>query len=168
MISFEDINKRDWKYELLYRYVHVVHNYIFYHRYYVLHKERLLKDEPLVVICNHQNGLSDALGVIFALGKDPRRPVYIARADIFKREIAAKLLRFLKIMPAFRVRDTGVENLGENAAIFNKSARILLENGIVGLFPEAGHEDCHHLGTFKKDLPVLLFRLPRCPTLRNL
>ena len=158
MISFEDINKRDWKYELLYRYVHVVHNYIFYHRYYVLHKERLLKDEPLVVICNHQNGLSDALGVIFALGKDPRRPVYIARADIFKREIAAKLLRFLKIMPAFRVRDTGVENLGENAAIFNKSARILLENGIVGLFPEAGHEDCHHLGTFKKGFARIAFQ----------
>ena len=158
MISFENINKPDWKYELLHHYVNVVHNYVFYHHYYVLHKERLLKDQPLVVICNHQNGLSDALGILFALRGDSRRPVFIARADIFKREIAAKLLRFLKIMPAFRVQDTGVENLGENEAIFNKSARILLEDGIVGLFPEAGHEDCHHLGTFKKGFARIAFQ----------
>ena len=150
MISFENINKPDWKYELLHHYVNIVHNYVFYHHYYVLHKERLLKDQPLVVICNHQNGLSDALGILFALRGDSRRPVFIARADIFKREIAAKLLRFLKIMPAFRVQDTGVENLGENEAIFNKSARILLENGIVGLFPEAGQVYSEHL-----QLPVL-------------
>ena len=96
MISFENINKPDWKYELLHHYVNIVHNYVFYHHYYVLHKERLLKDQPLVVICNHQNGLSDALGILFALRGDSRRPVFIARADIFKREIAAKLLRFLQ------------------------------------------------------------------------
>jgi 1-acyl-sn-glycerol-3-phosphate acyltransferase len=67
MISFENINKPDWKYELLHHYVNVVHNYVFYHHYYVLHKERLLKDQPLVVICNHQNGLSDALGILCPL-----------------------------------------------------------------------------------------------------
>lgn len=158
MISFENINKPDWKYELLYRYVNVIHNHIFYHHFYVINKERLPKDEPLVLICNHQNGLSDALGILFALKGDPRRPVFIARADIFKRELAAKLLRFLKIMPAFRAQDTGVENLGENAAIFNKSARILLEDGVVALFPEAGHEDCHHLGTFKKGFARIAFQ----------
>lgn len=158
MIDFENVNKPDFKYELLYRYVNFVHNHVYYQKFYVIHPERIPHNEPLVIICNHQNGLSDALGVLFSLRKDGRRPVFIARADIFKREIAAKALRFLKIMPAFRVQDTGVENLGENAAIFNKSARILLDDGVVGLFPEAGHEDCHHLGTFKKGFARIAFQ----------
>jgi 1-acyl-sn-glycerol-3-phosphate acyltransferase len=123
----------------------------------VLHKERIPKDQPIVAISNHQNGLSDALGILFAFKKDGRYPVFIARADIFKKEIAAKLLRFLRIMPAFRAVDVGKEGLDDNDAIFNKSAEILTENGVVCLFPEAGHEDCHHLGTFKKGFARIAF-----------
>jgi len=45
-----------------------------------------------------------------------------------------------------------------NNEIFNKSAQILAEdNGVVCLFPEAGHEDCHHLGTFKKGFARIAF-----------
>ena len=158
MISFQDINKPNIKYTLLYKYVNLAHNYIFYRRFHVLNKERIPKGEPIIAICNHQNGLSDALGILFAFKKDGRYPVFIARADIFKREIAAKALRFLRIMPAFRTVDVGKEGLGGNDEIFNKSAQILAEDkGIVCLFPEAGHEDCHHLGTFKKGFARIAF-----------
>ena len=158
MISFENVNKPNIKYTLLYKYIRLIHNYFFYGRYHVLHKERIPKDEPIVAISNHQNGLSDALGILFAFKKDGRYPVFIARADIFKREIAAKALRFLRIMPAFRAVDAGKEGLGDNDAIFNKSAQILSEDkGVVCLFPEAGHEDCHHLGTFKKGFARIAF-----------
>ena len=157
MISFDNINKPNWKYSLMYRYVHPIHNYIFYRKYYILNQERIPKGKPVVAICNHQNGLSDALGILFAFKKDGRYPVFIARADIFKKEIAAKLLRFLRIMPAFRAVDVGTEGLEGNDAIFNKSAEILTENGVVCLFPEAGHEDCHHLGTFKKGFARIAF-----------
>jgi 1-acyl-sn-glycerol-3-phosphate acyltransferase len=158
MISFENINKPNIKYTLLYKYVNFVHNYIFYRHYYVLHKERIPKDKPVVAISNHQNGLSDALGILFAFKKDGRYPVFIARADIFKRETFAKLLRFLRIMPAFRAVDVGKEGLDDNGAIFNQSAQVLTENGVVCLFPEAGHEDCHHLGTFKKGFARIAFK----------
>lgn len=157
MISFDNINKPNFKYTLLYKYVNPVHNYIFYRKFYVLNQERIPKGKPVVAICNHQNGLSDALGILFAFKKDGRYPVFIARADIFKKEIAAKLLRFLRIMPAFRAVDVGTEGLDGNDAIFNKSAEILTENGVVCLFPEAGHEDCHHLGTFKKGFARIAF-----------
>ncbi|MDR2836499.1 MAG: 1-acyl-sn-glycerol-3-phosphate acyltransferase [Bacteroidales bacterium] len=158
MISFENVDKSGIKYLLLNRYVQIVHNFIFYKKYYVLHRNRIPKNAPIVLICNHQNGLSDALGLIFALNKGRKTPVFIARADIFKKDIIGKLLRFIRIMPAYRVVDTGKENLGENTKIFNKSARILLNNGIVGLFPEAGHEDCHHLSTFKKGFARIAFQ----------
>ncbi|GHT31237.1 hypothetical protein FACS189434_00620 [Bacteroidia bacterium] len=158
MISFENINKPNWKYTLLYKYVNPVHNYVFYRHYYVLHAERIPKGEAVVAISNHQNGLSDALGILFAFKKDGRYPVFIARADIFKKEIAAKALRYLRIMPAFRAVDVGKEGLEDNDEIFNKSAQILAEDkGVVGLFPEAGHENCHHLGTFKKGFARIAF-----------
>jgi 1-acyl-sn-glycerol-3-phosphate acyltransferase len=124
-----------------------------------LHKERIPHGEPIVAISNHQNGLTDALGVLFAFRKDGRYVIFIARADIFRRKIAAILLRWLRIMPAFRSIDVGKEGeLNDNEAIFNQSAQILVEKGVVCLFPEAGHEDCHHLGTFKKGFGRIAFK----------
>lgn len=158
MISFENINKPDWRYNLLYGYVHLMHNFIYYRKYYILNRDRIPKGKPVVAISNHQNGLTDALGILFGFSKDGRRPVFIARADIFKREIAAKGLRFLRIMPAFRAMDVGTAGVGENEAIFNQSAKVLTENGVVALFPEAGHQNCHHLGTFKKGFARIAFR----------
>ena len=158
MISFENINKSDWRYNLMFKYVHFMHNHVYYRQYKVLNQDRIPKGKPIVAICNHQNGLTDALGILFAFAKDGRHPVFIARADIFKKEIAAKGLRFLKIMPAFRARDVGSAGVGENDAIFNQSAKILEENGVVALFPEAGHQDRHFLGTFKKGFARIAFR----------
>ncbi|MDR0830396.1 MAG: 1-acyl-sn-glycerol-3-phosphate acyltransferase [Prevotellaceae bacterium] len=160
MISFENVTKRDWKYELMGQYVRFAHNNVFYNKFYVLHRDRIPKGKPVVAISNHQNGLSDALGILFALYPDGRRPVFIARADIFRKDLWAKLLRFLKIMPAFRARDKWAGgDLDENNAIFNRAARILAkENGIVGLFPEAGHQDCRTLGTFKKGFARIAFQ----------
>lgn len=158
MISFKEINKKSRAYEILYRYVRIVHNHIYFKSYIVQHAELIPKNRPVVAICNHQNGLSDALGILFAFNSDGRRPVFIARADIFKKEAVAKLLRFIKIMPAFRAVDVGKEGLGGNEEIFNTSANILAERGVVALFPEAGHEDCHHLGTFKKGFARIAFK----------
>ncbi len=158
MISFENINKSDWRYNLLYCYVHPLHNFIYYRRFYVLNRDRIPHGKPVVAISNHQNGLTDALGILFGFSKDGRKPVFIARADIFKREIAAKGLRFLRIMPAFRKMDVGTAGVGENEAIFNQSAEVLTNNGVVALFPEAGHQNCHHLGTFKKGFARIAFR----------
>jgi 1-acyl-sn-glycerol-3-phosphate acyltransferase len=160
MIKFDNISKFSLKYELLYRYVQFAHNLIFYRKYQVENVDRIPKDVPVVAICNHQNGLSDALGILFAFNKDGRRPVFIARADIFRKDLWAKLLKFLKIMPAFRAADkwTGGE-LSENDSIFNLSAEILAkENKVVCLFPEAGHQDRHTLGTFKKGFARIAFK----------
>ncbi len=158
MISFEGIHKPNWKYSALYPYIHLMHNYVFYQHFYVLHPERIPKDKPIVAISNHQNGLSDALGILFSFSKDGRAPVFIARADIFKKPIAAKGLYFLRIMPAFRAQDVGYANVKHNEDIFVQSANILNDNGVVALFPEAGHQDRRFLGTFKKGFARIAFR----------
>ena len=167
MISFDNINKPDWKCRFLrwffwntvvYKYGIPVHNHIYYHRFYVLHSGRIPKGEPAVVICNHQNGTFDALGILYALRKDGRHPFFSARADVFKKEFVAKILLLLRIMPAFRVKDVGKENLGGNYEVFDKSAEILAEdNGLICIFPEAEDEYFHHLRTFKKGFARIAF-----------
>jgi len=136
-----------------------VHNYVYYRRFYVFHSERIPKGEPTVVICNHQNGFFDPWGIIYAFKKEGLRyPFFIARADVFKKEIAAKFLRFLRIMPAFRADDVGKDGLRGNYEIFDKSAEILAgDNGVVCIFPEGGHEYIHHLRTFKKGFARIAF-----------
>lgn len=158
MISFEDIHKPSWKYSALRPYIELVHNYVFYRNFYVLHRERIPKDKPIVAISNHQNGLSDALGILFSFSKDKRNPVFIARGDIFKNKIAAKGLYFLRIMPAFRRQDVGYTDVKHNDEIFDQAATILNDNGVVALFPEAGHQDRHFLGSFKKGFARMAFR----------
>ncbi|MCF0207574.1 MAG: 1-acyl-sn-glycerol-3-phosphate acyltransferase [Fibrobacter sp.] len=158
MQDLENIHKTNWKYRMLYPYVQMMHNYVFYQRFYVLNPERIPKNKPVVAISNHQNGLSDALGILFAFSKDGRPPVFIARADIFKKPIAAKALRFLRIMPAYRQVDVGMENVKNNYKVFEQGSKVLCDNGVMALFPEAGHQDRHFLGTFKKGFARIAFQ----------
>ncbi|MDR3327286.1 MAG: 1-acyl-sn-glycerol-3-phosphate acyltransferase [Prevotellaceae bacterium] len=160
MIKFDNISKFDWKYEQLYYYVRFAHNLIFYRKYQVENLENIPKGVPVIAVCNHQNGLSDALGILFAFNRDGRRVVFIARADIFRKDLWAKLLKYLKIMPAFRATDLwSGGDLSENDEIFNQSAKILAdENKVVCLFPEAGHQDRHTLGPFKKGFARIAFK----------
>lgn len=158
MISFENIHKPNWKYSALRPYVELMHNYVFYKNFYVVNRENIPHNKPVVAISNHQNGLSDALGILFSFTKEKRYPVFIARGDIFKNKIAAKALYFLRIMPAFRKQDVGIANVKHNEEIFIQSAKILNDNGVVALFPEAGHQNRHFLGTFKKGFARIAFR----------
>lgn len=152
--DFSDINKKELSYEIAFKYLHFIHNYVYYRQFRIVGKENLPKDEGYLVISNHQNSLNDALGILFAT--TPKHPVFIARADIFNKPFIASLLRWLRIMPAYRVRD-GVDNLGKNAAIFKESARVIKEGDPIALFPEALHQDGRYLGVFKKGFARIAF-----------
>ena len=155
MIDFSKIEKNNFWYNAIYGYVRLVYKYVYWRRFQVDGRENIPKEGGMIVICNHQNGLMDALGVLFATHN--RKPIFIARADIFRKDKIAKLLRFIRIMPAFRKQDTGVDSLGNNQEIFNHSARIVNNGGCVALFPEAGHQGRHFLGTFKKGFARMAF-----------
>ncbi len=158
MISFEKIDKYSLRYALLFKYTQWVHNYIYNASFDIIGRENIPpKGVPTLVISNHQNGLLDALGILYSF-KDGRQPVFIARGDIFSNKTAAKLLRFLKIMPAFRTIDVARSDVGKSGVTFLRAARVLIEGGTVAIFPEAGHEDCYHLGTFKKGFPRVAFK----------
>jgi len=104
---------------------------------------------PLILAPNHQSGLVDPLVVLFNRSFHPI--VFMARADIFKNKLAAAFLRFLKIMPVFRIRD-GYENLGKNEIQFNEAKDVLLDSKTLCLMPEGNHGNQHKIRPLVKGL----------------
>jgi len=114
---------------------------------------RLYAKYPIIIAANHQNSLMDPLVI---LGIETRQITWLARADIFKNPIAARILRFMRIMPAFRQRD-GKEQLANNEIVFQKCIDILAANKVLALFPEGTHWGFRRLRETKKAVPRIAF-----------
>jgi 1-acyl-sn-glycerol-3-phosphate acyltransferase len=127
----------------------------FYNEYLVIGRENIPEDGPVIFAPNHLNALMDALAVLSVVPH--QMPiVFLARADIFKNKLAAKLLRFTKIMPAFRMRD-GVENLGKNNDIFEQCIDILLHDKALGIMPEGNQGEQRRLRPLLKGIFRIAF-----------
>lgn len=158
MISFENIDKYDRLYDFCMNYLNMIHNKIYYRKFYILNQENIPeKGKPIIVIGNHQNGLMDALAILHTMFKDRRQPVFIARGDIFKKDSVAKVLRFLKILPTFRTRDGKMSDVRSNIGLFDRAARVLSKGGTIVIFPEASHQHGHYMNTFKKGFCRIAF-----------
>jgi 1-acyl-sn-glycerol-3-phosphate acyltransferase len=120
----------------------------FYFKTTVSGLNKLPKNKTLIFAPNHQNALMDALAILCV---KTWQPVFLARADIFKKPTISKILTFIKIMPVFRMRD-GYENLQRNDEIFNKTIDVLKnQNGLV-ILPEGNHGDHKRLRSLKKGI----------------
>jgi hypothetical protein len=96
----------------------------------------------------------DALAVLFTL---KGQPVFLARADIFKKKVVASLLYFIKILPVYRIRD-GFRSVTGNDEIFDKTIDVLRnKNGLVVL-PEGNHEGFRKLRQLKKGICRIAFQ----------
>ena len=126
---------------------------LFYKNIVVEGTENVPKDCPIIFAPNHQNALMDPLAVMFTIN---RQIVFLARADIFKKKLLAKILNYLKILPVFRIRD-GKENLTNNDLTFNVAVKVLESKQSIGIFPEARHTDKRRLLDLKKGIPRLAF-----------
>ena len=108
----------------------------FYVKFIVLGKENIPRKGPVIFGVNHTSALMDAL-VLLTIVPFRLPIVFLARSDVFGNKLAAKGLRFTKILPAFRIRD-GISNLGKNEDTFNQCVEILEHGNAVGLMPEGG------------------------------
>lgn len=158
MISFENIHKHNSLYTILNEYIRQMHNRVYYSKIQVVGYENVPPEGyPILVIANHQNAVMDPLGMLYFY-KDRRQPVFIARGDVFKvSNVVARVLRFMKILPTFRSRDGGREDIKSNLETFDLAARILNEGGTLTMFPEAGHQQGRYFSTFKKGFPRIAF-----------
>lgn len=110
----------------------------FYSEHIVLGKENIPQNGPVLFAPNHLNALMDALAVT-SVTPDHYATVFLARSDMFKKKPIADLLTFVKIMPAFRIRD-GYATLGKNAEIFEKCIEVLEHDNAMCIMPEGNQE----------------------------
>ena len=99
-------------------------------------RENIPQDGAVIYAPNHTNALMDAL-VILAMDRKPK--VFVARADIFKVPILAKIFHFLKIMPIMRMRD-GIDEVKKNSETIEKAVDVLRDKVPFCIFPEGTHQ----------------------------
>lgn len=156
MVYFNIVEKRSVYYRFWRRWIGRFFSAVYYRKFVVRGTENLPPvGTPYMIVSNHQNGLLDALCILFGL-PERHTPIFLARSDIFKKPFVAKLLCFCKILPIYRQRD-GKEQLGKNEAIFDFAARMIGEGAAVSLFPEGHHQEGHYLGRFKKGFARIAF-----------
>jgi|WetSurSiteA1Bulk_404760.scaffolds.fasta_scaffold00798_7 1-acyl-sn-glycerol-3-phosphate acyltransferase len=150
----ENIEKYSAGYALVKKVVAFWHDNIFYRKIIVLGVENINLNDHLIYAPNHQNALMDALAVLFT---HKGQPVFLARADIFKKKIIASILYFLKILPVYRIRD-GFSALKANDEIFLKTIDVLKnKNGLI-ILPEGDHAGFRRLRQLKKGICRVAFQ----------
>lgn len=150
----ENIENYSTRYALLKRTIAFWHDKIYYRKIIILGSENINPNDHLIFAPNHQNALMDALAVLFT---HKGQPVFLARADIFKKKIIASILYFLKILPVYRIRD-GFSTLKGNDEIFLKTIDVIKhKNGLV-ILPEGDHAGYRRLRQLKKGICRVAFQ----------
>ncbi|HOO66814.1 MAG TPA: 1-acyl-sn-glycerol-3-phosphate acyltransferase [Bacteroidales bacterium] len=150
----KNIEKYDVFYQLLKKYVDFWHNYIFYRKVIALGKDNIDFSVPTILAPNHQNALMDAMAVICTLN---RQLVFLARADIFRKKVVARILYFLKILPVYRIRD-GFDAVRQNDETFRDTMRVMENRNGVVILPEGNHATYRKLRQLKKGICRIAFQ----------
>ncbi len=98
-------------------------------------KENLPTDCPYIMAPNHCGALMDAMLVLLTQEEEI---VFGARADIFKNDKAASILRWLRILPMARGRD-GRSEVAKNFDTIEEIVDTLEHNVPFGMFSEGTH-----------------------------
>lgn len=138
-------------------YLKFLHDKVYYKNTFVMDKENIPEDgTSLLVVSNHQNCLNDALGILFAL--DDRKSRFITRGDAFTiHPLLTRLFNWVGLLPSYRLEHEGEENLSKNNEIFSITEQALIDGQTIVMFPEAGHQDRHWLGSFTYGYTRLAF-----------
>ncbi len=119
-----------------------------YRRFEVHGQENLPKDGALIYGVNHSNTLMDALVV---LATSHHKKVFMARGDIFANPTIAQILKFLRILPLFRIRN-GVAAVRNNTDSMEQAVDVVHDQVGLYLFPEGRHRTKHSLLQLSKGI----------------
>ena len=118
----------------------------YYAKITVLNLNKVPTNQPLLFAINHSNAFWD--GVLIGL-HTKQRVWFLARGDVFKKPVAAKMLNAIGIAPIYRLQE-GIENLEKNKEVFNRCYQILEANQSIAIFPEGNCERESKLRPLKK------------------
>jgi len=150
--------KRIWLYSVR-KYISI--GLFFYFKDIQIHNAKNLpKNKPVLLLCNHQNALLDALLIGAKCGKSF---YFLTRAAAFKKKFVGAILKSLQMLPIYRIRD-GLNTLSNNNAIFEACTEILHKNKAVAIFPEGDHNLERRVRPLKKGFTrIVLDTLEKYP-----
>lgn len=138
---------------------------LYYDEIIVIGTENIPTKGGFIVAPNHRNALMDALAVALITPKNISTS-FLARSDIFKNKNVARLLRFAKLMPAFRIRD-GYENLNKNNDVFEECVELLEANHALCIMPEGNQEMEHRVRPLVKGIFRVAFAVQQRNRTKN-
>ena len=141
------IQDRNVGYSLLRPYVDFCSKHS-YRRFEVHGQKDLPQEGALIYGINHSNTLMDALVV---LATSHHKKVFMARGDIFANPTVAKILRFLRILPLFRIRN-GVAAVKNNTDSMEQAVDVVHDQVGLYMFPEGRHRTKHSLLQLSKGI----------------
>jgi len=148
------IYEKDWFYKIFK--LHVCHHIRrSFKRYHVIGRKNIPEDGLLIYGINHSNALTDALALILSTND---YQLFMARADIFQNKVLGAILRRLKMLPIYRMRD-GIEAVRDkNSAVIDEAIDAMYHNVPLYLFPEATHRAMHSLRPLSKGIFHIAFQ----------
>lgn len=131
--------------------------HFYFNRIKVVGRENLVGNGPFLFAANHQNAFMD--GVLISITNS--FPIhFLIRADIFRKPLARAILKFMKLMPVYRIRD-GYSSLSKNQEQFDECIRLFLKKESVLIFPEGNHGDTRRLRPLSKGFTRIAFEAER-------
>lgn len=141
------IQDDNWLYSFLRIFVDH-HTFRGFRRYRIVGRENIPEGACLYG-SNHCNTLMDAM-VILATTNEKK--VFIARADIFQNPKTAKILRWMRILPIYRIRDGIGAVRDKNGDTMDQAMDVMYDEVPLYLFPEATHRTKHSLRPISKGI----------------
>lgn len=140
-------------------YVRFFHDKLYYRKVHTINAENIPENCPLMIVSNHQNCMCDPLAILMSMHtRQERKTKIIARANIFQNSFANRALRYLGLIPVFRLERDGADNLVHNEETFKEVEDELLNDGTVIIFPEGKHQNKRWLGKFSYGYLHILFK----------
>jgi len=139
--------------------------YAYFGKIYLLHADRIPRDKPVILASNHPTGFMEPC--IAACFLD--RPLYfLVRGDFFARNVYARLLRALHMLPVFRWKDGGYRKLKDNFATFEACHDALHDHLAIMIFVEGSTEYVRRQRPLQKGAARIAFgALERYPEMED-
>ncbi len=126
----------------------------YFSRIEVYGQDNIPKNKAVILVGNHQNALIDP---ILLATHTNLKPYFLTRASVFKKSTVAKMLRFIRMIPVYRVRD-GIANMEKNKETFDQCVKVLTDSGSVIIFGEGNHHHHRNLRPIRKGFARIAFQ----------